>query len=331
MKRSIARIVAALALVAAAYFPVGAVEADCPKPASYPRRPVQVILHNAAGDITDIMFRALISEVDLGRPITIVNRGGASGTIGTTEAANAAPDGYTLTIGAAAPFYIRPHIDQLNYDISDFRHIVRISPEEPLVLIVAETSPYKTFQDLEAAWRRGEGLKLSSANPGSLGHCATMDILKQKGLSGAVNIPAMGGTVALTDMLGGHTDFMPSDLADVIPRVANGQVRALAVFGDERVDVLPDVPCMKELGLEGTSYAVAFKWIAVPKDVPEEIIDYLKCQFNKGVVKEKYSKFIKDLNGQDTYAESEEELTRKVQACYVKLGEIVEMIGLKNQ
>lgn len=300
------------------------------KPANYPVRPVQMMVSNAAGDGTDIMVRALIAEMDLGRPITVVNRGGASGTIGTTEGAKAAPNGYMVTVGAPAPFYIRPHIDNLSYDIGDFRHIVQISPEEPLVLAVTPSSPYKTFQDIEAAWKRGEALKFSSANPGSVGHCAMMDLFKQMGVTGGVNVPAMGGGGAMNDLIGGHTAFMPADLADVIPRMKNGQVVPLAVFGDQRNHMLPDVPSMKELGYDGTSYVVAFKWLSVPKGTPDDIVEYLQEQFNKAVMSEKYAAFINMLNGQPTYVESEEKLTAKLNSIYAKYGEIVEMIGMSK-
>ena len=303
-----------------------------PKPANYPKKPLQLIVPSSAGGGTDVMIRALVAEMKLPQPIAIVNREGASGTIGTGEVARAKADGYTLVSGMPAPFYIQPNITNLFFSIEDFRNIAVISPDEQLVIVVTPDSPIKTFEDLKKIMLAGGDIKFGTSNPGSVGHCGLADLFHQMGVKDNFEmVPFKGAANALTALMGDHINVSTCDLAEALPRLRNNQVAPLAVFGEKRSEALPDVPCLTELGYPGTGYAVAFKWISVPKNTPDDIVEYLKAEINKAVLSDGYKKFIREVNGLDTHTMTEAELTQKLKDCRKKYKEILTMTGMAKK
>ena len=299
--------------------------------AGYPRRPITILVGSAAGGGTDIMARSLAEVLDLGVAINIVNRTGASGTVAATELANSKPDGYTLNIGMPAATYIVPHTQEVPYTMDSFRNIAVISPDEQLVICVTPDSPIQDWDDFLALMATDQNVNIGTANPGSVGNIAWNDIMDRIGADeNKTIVPFQGASEALTALLGNHIDITIADLLEVTGRISNGTIRAIAVTGDERCGALPDVPCLKELGYDGTAYAVAWKWVQVPKDTPDEIVEYLKEKINEAIVGPEYSKFIKDLNGLDTYTLTEEEINAKIEECNEAFGAIIAQMNAGN-
>jgi len=319
-------VIALVAMIAmASVFAQGAAEGEpAAKKLDFPKRPITITVGSAAGGGTDVMARSLAESLDVGVAVNVVNKPGASGTVAASELANAKPDGYTINIGMPAATYIVPHTQKLSYTRESLRNIAVISPDEPLVFCVVPDSPIKTFEDFKALMASDKPVNLGTANPGSVGNVALNDLIMRWNSDANKSIvPFQGSAQSITALLGGHIDITVADLLEVTGRVANGTLRAIAVFGDKRADSLPDVPCMKELGVEDTGYAVAWKWVQVPADTPEEIVDYLKEAVNKAVTGEKYSAFIKQLNGLDTYSLTEEEINAKIDMCYKSFGDVL--------
>ena len=300
------------------------------KQINFPTKPIQLIVPSGAGAGTDIMSRALASAMKMNQPVVVVNKPGASGTLGTSEVALAKPDGYTVIAGMPAPFYIQPHILDLAYSIEDFRHIAQISPEEPLVLVVRPESPIKTLKQFEEMLKAGTTVKYGSAQPGSVGHLGMVDMFTQMKVKGGEHVPFQGAAAALTALLGGHIDIMPADLAEVLPRIRDKQLRPLAVFAMARNAALPDVPTFKEIGYNDI-ICVAFKWVAVPKNTPSEVVDYLKEEINKAVMSDSYKAYIKELNGLEVVVRSEEELTKNLKKFREQYGQTMASIGMKKK
>ena len=116
-------------------------------------------------------------------------------------------------------------------------------------------------------------------------------------------------------------------MAEAAPRVSNGTLKALAVFGNERCEALPDVPCLKELGFEDTDWVIAFKWVSVPAETPDDIVDYLKAVIDASVMSDSYKEFIKTQNGLDTYTMSEADLDQKLKECYDAYDKVLTATG----
>lgn len=305
--------------------------AQVSKPDNYPKGPITILVGSTAGGGTDIMARALaepLSEI-MGTAVNIVNREGASGTIAADECAKAKPDGYTIVAGMPAAWYIKPHLSDLTYDpFNDFRNISVISPDEPLVIVVPADSEIESFEQVVKMMENEEKISWGTSNPGSVGNCGLSYLFMQLGVYDKFEmVPFAGAADALTSLIGGHIDISTADLAEALPRVKNGTLKVLAVFGSERCEALPDVPCMKEFGFDDTDWVIAFKWISVPADTPDEIVDYLKASIDEAVLSDSYKEFIKLQNELDTYVMSEDDLNNKLKGCYDAYDEILTATG----
>lgn len=301
------------------------------KPDNYPKGPVTILVGSTAGGGTDIMARALaepLAEI-MGVAVNIVNREGASGTIAADECAKAKADGYTIVAGMPAAWYIKPHLSDLTYDpFEDFRNISVISPDEPLVIVVPSESKIESFEQVVEMMKNGEKVSWGTSNPGSVGNCGLSYLFIQLGVYGKFEmVPFAGAADALTSLMGGHIDISTADLAEAAPRVTNKTLKAIAVFGNERCEALPDVPCMKELGFDGTDWVIAFKWISVPRNTPDEIVNYLKAAVDLAVMSDSYKEFIRLQNGLDTYVMSEQDVNQKLKQCYDAYDEVLTATG----
>lgn len=301
------------------------------KPEKFPKGPITILVGSTAGGGTDIMSRALAEPMSelMGVAVNIVNREGASGTIAADECAKAKPDGYTIITGMPAPWYIKPHLSDLTYDpFKDFRNISVISPDEPLVIVVPADSEIESFEQVVQMMKDGDKVVWGTSNPGSVGNCGLSDLFIKMDIYGKFEmVPFAGAADALTSLIGGHITISTADLAEAAPRVSNGTLKALAVFGNERCEALPDVPCLKELGFEDTDWVIAFKWVSVPAETPDDIVDYLKAVIDASVMSDSYKEFIKTQNGLDTYTMSEADLDQKLKECYDAYDKVLTATG----
>ena len=223
--------------------------------ADYPERPIKLIVPFAAGAGTDAVarFTAQKLEEQLKQPVVVENRVGASGAIGTQAVANAAPDGYTLlfvaspftTVAAATP-------STANYDpVKQFVPIALIAAG-PLVWIANAQAPFTTIREMIAYAKANPGkLAYGSAGTGGVNHLA-LELFKVKTGTDILHVPYKGIAPATTDLLGGSIMTLTGTIPAVLPHIKSGKARALAVTGDKRSSLMPDVPTMKETGANGT-------------------------------------------------------------------------------
>jgi len=240
----------------------------------YPSRPVVMVSPYQAGGTTETFARLLSDELAkiLGQPVVIEPKPGASGTIGARQVATSKADGYTLLANTSQHVMYDGMYRKLPFDpMKDFKP-VGILGSAPIILVVAENSPYKTFKDLlEAA--RTKNLTFASGAQGSLPHLTGERIALQAKVK-MTHVPFAGTAPALTNVLGGHVDMLYSTAASVMSHIKSGSLRALAVSTKDRMSDLPAVPAVAEQGMPGFD-VTAWYGLWVPKDTNPAVVKVL--------------------------------------------------------
>jgi tripartite-type tricarboxylate transporter receptor subunit TctC len=242
----------------------------------YPSRPITVINPFPAGGGSDILVRTLAEHMKgtLGQPIIVENAPGASGSIGTSRAARAAPDGYTLSYGNWASHVGSGAMYPLAFDLLRDLHPVALITTAPLWMVARKTFPAKDMADL-IAWVKANPDKASAATVGigSGSHLCGLYLQKNTGTRFQF-VPYRGGAPAVQDMIAGNVDFMCDFAGNSLPFVRNGQIKAYAVMAKERWFAAPDVPTIEETGLPGI-HVTFWHGMWVPKGTPDDIIGKL--------------------------------------------------------
>jgi tripartite-type tricarboxylate transporter receptor subunit TctC len=252
---------------------------------TYPDHSVRMIIAFAAGGTIDTLGRVIAQKLGeaWGQTVVVENRGGAGGNIGAMAAAQAAPDGYTLHLGAQS-LGVNVTIAPLKgFDpVQDFDPIMWVATAQD-VLMVPESSPFKSTQDLisYAKARPGE-LNYASLGTGSSGHLATVlfsdlaDIKLQ-------HVPYSSYSQAVTDVTSGVLSLWITTLAGALPNIQAGRMRALAVSGRARAAQLPDVPTFNEMGV---AFVDETSWYALfaPKGTPKEIVSKINANMTRILV-----------------------------------------------
>ena len=270
--------------------------------ADYPERPIKIVVPFAAGAGTDAVarFTAQKLEAQLQQPVIVENRVGASGAIGTQFVANAAADGYTLlfvaspftTVAAATPA-------AASYDpIKQFAPVALIAAG-PLVWIANSQSPFNNLREMISYAQANPGkLAYGSAGAGGVNHLA-LELFKLRTQTDILHVPYKGIAPATTDLLGGSIALLTGTIPAVLPHLKGGKARALAVTGEKRSLLLPEVPTMKESGASGAE--VYNYWgLVAPAGTSPAIVNRLNAEVQK---------FLSQKDVQDRLASDGVELT----------------------
>ena len=254
-------------LVAAVSVVPGAVWAQI-----YPTRSIEMIVPFPAGANSDLAARPLADALSkaLGQPVVVANKDGAAGVIGTSAVAAAQPDGYTLGFSAMGVVTAQPHLrDGLRYSAASFDYICQVT-DVIVVASVSNESPHKSFKDLVAYIRANpEKVTYGHPGPGTVPNLLMLQMSTDNDLK-LTAVPFRGDDLGFNALLGNHIDVLMSADATVTGK----NVRTLAVFGDERLPAMPDVPTTKELGL-GTGFGTPNALFA-PKGLPPEVLAKLR-------------------------------------------------------
>ncbi|CAN7168059.1 tripartite tricarboxylate transporter substrate binding protein [Variovorax sp. LjRoot130] len=244
----------------------------------YPSRPVRVLVPFPAGGTSDIMGRLIAEELgkQLKQTFVVDNKGDAGGTIGTAEAARAAPDGYTLLLsGIGSNAIAHGFTPKPSYDSArDFIQISQLAAG-PNVLVVHPSFPAKTFKEF-IAWVKANPGKFSYGQVSSSSGHLTTEYLKQTAGLDMVGIPYKGGAPALNDVLANQIPGMFTNQDAVLQHVKAGKLRALVVTGAERNPLYPDVPTVAESGYPGFT-TVSWTGLSAPKGTPKAVVDKLEA------------------------------------------------------
>ncbi|WP_311223862.1 MULTISPECIES: tripartite tricarboxylate transporter substrate binding protein [unclassified Acidovorax] len=240
----------------------------------------------AAGGTTDTLGRIIGQQLGtaLGTTVVVDNKGGAGGSVGSEIASRAAPDGFTLLGGTVSSHAINVSLyPKLGYDpIKSFAPVTLIGTN-PVVLVVAANSPYKTLQDvLNAAKSKQGGLSSASAGTGSSQHLA-LELLGFKSGIKFTHVPYKGSGPAIQDVIGGQVDMMFDTTVVAGPHIQSGKLRAIAVTSAKRLASMPDVPTVAESGVNGLKDFEVVSWqaIFVPTGTPAPIVTRLHEEIRK--------------------------------------------------
>jgi tripartite-type tricarboxylate transporter receptor subunit TctC len=250
---------------------------------NYPNRPVKLIAPQAPGGGVDLVARIIADKLGtaMGQPFIIDNEAGAGGAIAGQTTARAKPDGYTLMIGYVATHATNPAVKKnLGYDaIKDFTPIAMLGGT-PNLLVVARAVPVNTLQEFVAyAKANPRKVDYGTSGVGTLNHLAMEQFKYASGVP-SMAVPYRSIGQAFTDAMGGQIQVIFPGLAAALPHVRSGAFKPLAVTGDKRQPLLPNVPTFKELGYEGFN-GLTWYGIVGPANLPEAITRKLNEEINK--------------------------------------------------
>jgi tripartite-type tricarboxylate transporter receptor subunit TctC len=248
-----------------------------------PDRPIRLIVPYGVGGSSDVIARALAVELgkNLGQAIIVDNKAGGQGVIAMQEAARALPDGYTIILGHVGTLAVNPAMMQkLPYDVQkDFVPITLLA-KVPMVFAVGPKSSAVTLSQFIAQAKSAPGtLSYGSAGNGSAGHLA-FEMLKLAAGINVMHVPYKGTGAQMTDLLAGNIDAASAGLPGFLPHVKSGELRILAVGSAQRMQAVPNVPTVAELGYKNFESTQWFGLLA-PAKTPDVVI----ARINKEALK----------------------------------------------
>jgi tripartite-type tricarboxylate transporter receptor subunit TctC len=264
-----------IAMLLAAALPLAAQAQTGP----YPGRPIRLIVAFPPGGSVDTVARVVgpaLSE-SLGQPVVVENRSGASGNIGTEQAARAKPDGTTLLLHTV-PFVANASLyERMPYDpVRDFAPVSLLCAS-PAVLIVHPSVPARSVGELLALAKAQPGkLNYSAAGAGTNPHMAG-ELFNMLGGVDIVAVQYKGGGPALVAVLGGEVGITFQNISEAVPQVSAGKLRALGVTGAKRAAALPDVPTLAESGVPGYEFTT-WHGVLAPRATPPEVVALLNAR-----------------------------------------------------
>ena len=244
--------------------------------APYPTRPIEIVVPYGAGGSTDLVARTLAQQLQtrLGQPVVVINKPGASGTIGVMSFLRAEPDGYTLLLGFTTELAVMPRMSKAaRYAMADFTPIA-VTGDVPLVMIGAKRLQSTTLKDLLAEIGAVPGKFTYGGGLGSPSHISGAWMNRVAGLK-MVHVPYRGGAQAVNDVIGEHIDIFYGGLAAAKGAIDAGAVKAFAQTGATRSTALPNVPTFVEAGLPDFDVG-SWNVLLAPKGTPDEAVARLK-------------------------------------------------------
>ncbi len=245
---------------------------------TYPSRPVKVIVALPAGGSVDMVARMVSQQLstDLGQPFVVDNRAGGSGQIGVPAVAKAAPDGYTIMVSPASFLTTNKSIFKaLPYNPeTDFVPITKLV-NQAMVLVVRDKAKFGSPAEVLAFAKANPGkLTYASSGDGSPQHLAGLMFESQTGVK-LLHVPYKGGAPAITDLMGGVVDMIFAPLPEALPHIKAGKLHAVGLLSDKRSVSAPDIPTLREGGVNNVLLSA---WIGLlaPAKTPPAVLDKLR-------------------------------------------------------
>ena len=251
---------------------------------TFPNRPINLVVAFGPGTGSDTISRILSEKMReiLGSPVTVENRLGGGGVIGTEYVARAKPDGYTLTMGTTSSLGTTPVLNpNAKYDVKkDFAFISGLAKSDYVIITSTRPGSPQTLGELLARLKK-EPSSFASAGVGTITHLATEMLLHKASVS-ATHVPYKGSGQVIIDVAAGQVLFATDSPSAALPLIKSGKLRALAVTGPTRLSALPDVPTVAESGFPGFQ-VLAWWCLAAPAGTPEAVIKKLSDAAQKAV------------------------------------------------
>ena len=252
--------------------------------ASFPDKPVTIVLGYPAGGATDRVTRLAAKALSeqTGQSFIVENRAGANSNIGAEYVARSKPDGYTLYVGTIANAINRTLYTKLNYDILEDFTPIGLLASVPNVLVINPKLPINSVPEYIAYARANPGkLTCASAGSGSSIHLSC-ELFKIETNTNILHVPYKGSGPAVADLMGGQVDSMFDNLPSALPHIRSGKLRALGVTSPERVVIAKDLPTLSQAGLPGFAVMSWFGLFA-RAGTPKPVIDKLNVELNRAL------------------------------------------------
>ncbi|NLP44232.1 MAG: tripartite tricarboxylate transporter substrate binding protein [Peptococcaceae bacterium] len=295
----------------------------------FPEKSMDMTILFQAGGAADVIGRQLAEAAakDLGQPIVCNVRTGGGGAVGYQYVLGTKPDGYNMVWNSTS-ICVTYHQGNMpkGQDYSAFRGVAKIS-DEASVLAVKADSPWQNLEDFIQYAKDNPGkATVTNAGVGSFNHLTAVAVEDALGVK--FNHIPMDSKASVTTVLGGNADAMVNMAFDAIPHVQAGEMRALAVIGTSRLEQMPDVPTLKELGYDVD--LMMWRGIAVPKDTPDEVVLKLQDAFLKAAESESFKNFCKQYSVEINTMNAAD-FDKFMAEQDVLIADLMEKIGLKNQ
>lgn len=299
----------------------------------WPDRPIRLIVPFPTGGATDVISRLIAESAAkaMNANIIVDNRTGAGGTIGSGEVARSKPDGYTLLFTTSSTHAIAPHLyKSLPYDAEkDFTPIAHLG-DAASVLLVNPKVPAQTLPELiEYARAHPDELNYASSGNGTIVHLGTEAFLNQANIVMS-HVPYRGTGQAINDMLGGSIHVLLDAIPTGMPYVNSGQLRALAVTGQQRSPLAPDLPTFQESGLPGYE-SVTWFGLYAPAGLPDEIRDKAYEAFTHAIQDPKVRSRLQTLGVDQPRSTSREEFVSLVREDSARWQGLIQLTGIQIQ
>lgn len=298
---------------------------------AYPARPVRAIVTYAPGGITDVFARLVATRLSerLGKQFYVENVSGGAGNVGIGQAAKAAPDGYTVLF-AFSNFVVNPTLfEKIPYDPYRDFDPVTLAVTSTTVLVVNPSVQAKTVKELVALIQGNAGkYSFASAGHGTQSHLAGEQFRLALGLD-LVHVPFNGGGPAVGSVVGGHTPVGFVAPAPAVPMINDGKLRAIAVTGKRRSNILPDVPTMTESGypeIEGDTWV----GLMVPAGAPKEVIDLLHREVVDIIAQPEMKERLTTL-GYDPVGSTPAEFAQRIRSEIDTWGKVIRAANIKPE
>src|SRR3954469_365994 len=289
----------------------------------WPTKVVKFVSPYPPGGSVDPLARLMAAKLgeSLKQSFIVENRTGASGIIGTDYVAKSPPDGYTFVFIFDTHSVHQALNPKLPFDpIKDFAPVMLVGTA-PMVIATAASKPYKSFADvLAAAKAKPDTVTVGNVGNGSLAHLATIVLNQAAGVK-LVPVPYKGGGPLSTDVMGGQVDLGMASTAASANHARGGKMRALGLTGDKRSHTMPEVPTLKEQGID----VVAHAWwgILAPARTPRPIIDKLVAELNKAIKLPDVNKVLTETQGMDVVALGPEATQKFIAENMARWGKVV--------
>ena len=299
-------------------------------PGGYPSRPIRMIAPSSPGGPVDVLARILAHGMTgtLGQQIVVENRAGAAGQIGAELVAKSAPDGYTLLLGFSGPLAISPNMNEKTpYDsLRDFAPVSQVAAA-PYVLLVHPTVPAKSVKELVALARSRPGkMNFASGGNGTGLHLAG-ELLNFTASIKIVHVPYKGAGPGIAAMMGGEVDMMFNGVAAALPHIKSGKVRAIAVGGDKRSPLVPELPTVAESGLQFNT--TGWYGVVAPRGTPQPVITRLHAEtvkaLNLPAIKDQLVKL-----GVDSVGSTPDQFATLIREEFAIWAKVIKAAGLKG-
>lgn len=297
---------------------------------NYPSKPLRIIVMYGPGSTIDIMARLIAPKLHeaLGQPVIVENRAGAGGAIGMDMAAKAAPDGYTLTIGATGPSVTNPLLySKIPFDpIRDFTYISLIATG-PAVIAVHPSIPARNLKEMVALAKARPGqLNYGTPGVGTSPHLAG-ELFKQVTGTNIVHVPYKGNAEAITDLMGGQISVVFTGVPPVIPLMQAGKVKLMATTGDKRIAAIPDLPTIAEAGYPGAAMGIWYGLVAqaaVPRDIVTRLHKEITRIQTLPDIRDRFAQL-----GTEAVTSSPEQFAQLVRDELAKWGKVIKAANIK--